>query len=181
MLNFGPLFFYDGQRALQCSFFFFPVVAKWAVLYVLTTGLKHHWVRRAHWPQSLRTTVSILLNSRFPMFLFWGPDLIQFYNDAYRPSLGEGGKHPTALGQKAVDCWPEIWEDIQPMLQQVLAGGEATWSEDQLLPFSRNGQIEDIYWTFSYSPVRNDAGEIGGVLTVCQETTRKGAQSATTP
>ncbi len=125
------------------------------------------------WPQSLRTTVGILLNSRFPMFLFWGPDLIQFYNDAYRPSLGAGGKHPTALGQKAVDCWPEIWADIHPLLQQVLAGGDSTWSEDQLLPFHRNGQIEDIYWTFSYGAVRNDSGEIGGVLTVCQETTDK--------
>src|SRR5205085_956808 len=60
------------------------------------------------WPQSLRTTLSILLNAGFPMFLWWGEDLIQFYNDAYRPSLGNNGKHPTALGQKGQDCWPEI-------------------------------------------------------------------------
>ncbi len=127
----------------------------------------------SQWPLSLRTTVNIVLNSRFPMFLWWGPDLIQFYNDAYRPSLGVNGKHPTALGQRGEECWPEIWPIIKPLLDQVLAGGEATWNEDQLIPFYRNGQIEDIYWTFSYSPVYDHNGEVAGVLTVCQETTRQ--------
>ncbi len=125
------------------------------------------------WPQSLRTTVSIILNSKFPMFMWWGSDLIQFYNDAYRPSLGHNGKHPTALGQRGEECWPEIWPIIKPMLDQVLAGGEATWSEDQLIPFYRNGRLEDIYWTFSYSPVYGEKGEVAGVLTVCQETTQQ--------
>src|ERR1700710_654505 len=72
------------------------------------------------WSQSLLTTVSIILNSRFPMFLWWGPDLIQFYNDAYRPSLGNDGKHPKALGQRGEDCWPEIWPVIGPLIDQVL-------------------------------------------------------------
>src|SRR4051812_9621189 len=67
------------------------------------------------WPQSLQTTLSILLNSKFPMFLWWGDDLVQFYNDAYRPSLGNNGKHPLALGQKAEDCWGEIWSIIKPL------------------------------------------------------------------
>ncbi|MDB5205964.1 MAG: sensor histidine kinase [Flavisolibacter sp.] len=125
------------------------------------------------WPQSLRTTVSIILNSKFPMFLWWGDELLQFYNDAYRPSLGYNGKHPSALGQKGEECWPEIWPVIKPLIDQVLAGGEATWSEDQLIPIYRNGCLEDVYWTFSYTPVNDEEGDVGGVLVVCTETTDK--------
>lgn len=124
------------------------------------------------WPQSLLTTVSILINSRFPMFLWWGEDHIQFYNDAYRPSLGNEGKHPTALGQKGKECWPEIWPTIYPLMQQVLNGGESTWLEDALIPIFRNGRMEDVYWTFSYSPVKGDTGKVDGVLVVCTETTK---------
>ncbi|GAB3923698.1 ATP-binding protein [Mucilaginibacter myungsuensis] len=125
------------------------------------------------WPRSLLTTVSLILNSKFPMFLFWGPDLIQFYNDAYRPSLGNNGKHPTALGQRAVDCWPEIWPFIKPIIDNVMIGGEASWNEDQLLPIYRNNKLEDVYWTFSYSKARGDDGETAGVLVTCSETTDK--------
>ncbi|MDQ6609193.1 MAG: PAS domain-containing protein, partial [Bacteroidota bacterium] len=125
------------------------------------------------WPQSLRTIVSIILNSKFPMFLWWGDELIQFYNDAYRPSLGNNGKHPTALGQRAGDCWPEIWPIIKPLIDQVRFSGEATWSEDELIPIYRNGTLEDVYWTFGYSPVHDEAGNVGGVLVVCTETTEK--------
>jgi two-component system sensor histidine kinase VicK len=124
------------------------------------------------WPQSLRTTLSILLNSKFPMFLFWGPELICFYNDAYRPSLGNNGKHP-AVGMRGQDLWPEIWKDIKPLIDQVLAGGEASWSEDQLLPIYRNGKLEDVYWTFSYSPVYDESGTPEGVFVTCNETTGK--------
>ncbi|MFD2939376.1 PAS domain-containing protein [Flavobacterium notoginsengisoli] len=123
------------------------------------------------WPQSLRTTLGILLNSKFPMFLFWGPDHICFYNDAYRPSLGNDGKHPSILGEKGADFWPEIWDFIKPLIDQVLTKGEATWHEDQLLPIYRNGKMEDVYWTFSYSPVKNDDGKLTGVLVICNETT----------
>lgn len=126
----------------------------------------------AQWPQSLRTTLSIILNTKSPMFL-WGKDLIQFYNDAYPPSLGNNGKHPYALGQSGEDCWPEIWPVIKPLIDQVFATGEATWSEDQLIPIYRNGKIEDVYWTFGYSAVINEDGEVGGVLVVCNETTEK--------
>lgn len=125
------------------------------------------------WPQSLRTTLSIILNSKFPMFLFWGSEHTCFYNDAYRPSLGVTGKHPGCLGKKGIDVWPEIWADIYPLIQQVLADGNATWAEDQLLPIYRNGQLEDVYWTFSYSPVADEAGKISGVFVTCTETTEK--------
>lgn len=125
------------------------------------------------WPQSLRTALSIIINSRFPMFLFWGPDLICFYNDAYRPSLGSEGKHPHMLGMKAEDAWQEIWHIIKPLIDQVLGGGEATWSEDQLIPIYRNGTIENVYWTFSYSPVNDETGKPAGVFITCVETTEK--------
>jgi hypothetical protein len=125
------------------------------------------------WPESLRVTVGLILSSKFPMFLWWGPDMIQFYNDAYRPSLGNEGKHPKALGQRGEECWPEIWDIIYPLIRQVQTTGEATWSEDQLVPIYRNGRIEDVYWTFSYSPVWGTLGEVCGVLVVCTETTEK--------
>lgn len=99
--------------------------------------------------------------------------MIQFYNDAYRPSLGKEGKHPLALGQEAKDCWPEIWEIIEPLIKQVLTTGEATWSANQLIPIFRNGSLEDVYWTFSYSPVYNAEGKPYGVLVVCNETTQE--------
>lgn len=125
------------------------------------------------WPQSLRTTLSIILNSKFPMFLFWGPGLVCFYNDAYRPSLGNEGKHPGILGSRGEDHWQEIWPVIKPLIDQVLAGGEATWSEDQLIPIYRNGKMEDVYWTFSYSPVNDESGKPAGVFVTCNETTDK--------
>lgn len=124
------------------------------------------------WEQSLRTTLGIVLHSAFPMFLFWGDDLICFYNDAFRPSLGADGKHP-ALGKKGRDVWPEIWDFIGPLLQKVMTSGEPVWFQDQLVPFFRNGRIEDIYWTFSYSPVYDDRGRINGVFVTCTETTSK--------
>jgi PAS domain S-box-containing protein len=125
------------------------------------------------WPQSLRTTLSIILNSKFPMFLWWGKALTCFYNDAYRPSLGSNGKHPSILGEAAETAWTEIWTIIKPLIDQVLAGGEATWSEDQLIPIFRNGRIEDVYWTFSYSPVNDESNSVAGVLVTCNETTEK--------
>lgn len=124
------------------------------------------------WQQSLRTTLGIVLHSAFPMFLFWGDDLICFYNDAFRPSLGKDGKHP-ALGKKGKEVWPEIWDFIGPLLKKVMSSGEPVWFEDQLVPFFRNGKIEDIYWTFSYSPVYDDQGQINGVFVTCTETTKK--------
>ena len=126
-----------------------------------------------NWPQSLLTTLGILLNSKFPMFLFWGSNHVCFYNDAYRPSLGNDGKHPGILGINGEEAWPEIWHIIKPLIYQVLADGEANWSEDQLIPIYRNGKIEDVYWTFSYSPVKDESGMPAGVFVTCTETTGK--------
>jgi len=125
------------------------------------------------WPASLRTTVSIVLHSAFPMFLFWGKDdLTCFYNDAFRPSLGMAGKHP-AIGKPGKEVWPEIWEFIGPLIHKVMTTGEPVWFEDQLVPFYRNGKVEDIYWTFSYSAVYDEDGNINGCLVTCMETTPK--------
>src|SRR5690348_15878377 len=94
------------------------------------------------WPQSLRTAVSICLASRFPILIWWGPELVMLYNDAYRPVLGVT-KHPRAMGQRGRECWPEIWDVIGPMLDGVMSRGEATWSDDQLLLLDRNGYVEE--------------------------------------
>lgn len=125
------------------------------------------------WPQSLRTTLSIVVNSRLPMFLFWGPQLTSFYNDSFRPSLGVDGKHPSALGLPGEQVWPEIWAFIKPLIDLVIQKREAVWMEDQLVPFYRNGRIEDIYWTFSYSPIEDESGQVAGVFVSCYETTKQ--------
>lgn len=122
------------------------------------------------WPQSLRTAVSICLASRFPLLIWWGPELVMLYNDAYLPLLGTT-KHPQAMGQRGRECWPEIWDIIGPMLEGVLTQGEATWSDNQMLPLDRNGYVEECYFTFSYSPIRDETGGIGGVFTAVTETT----------
>ncbi|MDQ3033145.1 MAG: ATP-binding protein [Myxococcota bacterium] len=124
----------------------------------------------AGWSRALRTTAATLLLSRHPMFLWWGPELVQFYNDAYRPSFGVG-RHPAAMGQRGRDCWPEIWPIIGPQIEGVMQRGESTWQVDALVPIERNGRIEEVYWTYGYSPVIDDDGSIGGTLVVCTETT----------
>ena len=125
------------------------------------------------WPQSLLTTLNNIINSRFPMFLWWGPELICFYNDAYRPSLGQNGKHPGILGMPAKQAWNEIWDVIKPLIDEVLNTGVANWSEDQLIPIFRNGKREDVYWTFSYSPAYDESGKKTGIIVTCNETTDK--------
>lgn len=122
------------------------------------------------WPEALLITVNTLLCSRHPMFLWWGEELVQFYNDAYCPSIRED-KHPSALGQRGRECWPEIWPIIGPQIEAVMMRGEASWHDNQLVPIYRNGKFEDVYWTYGYSPVRNSNGKICGTLVVCTETT----------
>src|ERR1700760_4008607 len=122
------------------------------------------------WPQSLRTAVRILLNTNHPMFIWWGSELIQFYNDAYRQTMGPE-RHPSALGQRGRDCWAEIWPIIGPQIEQVMSGGGATWHENQLVPVTRHGRLEQVYWTYGFSPIDEDDG-IGGVLVVCRDVTR---------
>lgn len=106
------------------------------------------------------------------MFLLWGKELLSFYNDAYRPTLGTDGKHPYALGKPGKEVWPEAWLAVKPLIDQVLSGGEAIWLEDQLIPIYRNGSMEEVYWTFSYSPVLDESGLPAGVFIMCSETTK---------
>ncbi len=124
-----------------------------------------------NWPQSLRTSVSTCLNCAFPILLWWGPDLAMLYNDAYSSILGT--KHPAALGRPGRLVWPEIWTLIDPMLNGVLKDGVATRAEDLLLSLHRNGYPEECYFSFSYSPIRDESGAVGGVFCPVIETTQR--------
>ncbi|MDG9702802.1 SpoIIE family protein phosphatase [Streptomyces sp. DH37] len=126
----------------------------------------------AGWPQSLRTAVSILLSSRFPMWMAWGPRLTFFCNAAYRRDT-LGRKYPWALGRSANEVWAEIWDDIGPRIDTVLTTGKATWDEALLLFLERSGYPEETYHTFSYSPLRDDAGAVVGMLCVVSEETER--------
>jgi PAS domain S-box-containing protein len=139
----------------------------------------HDWSRSslgspAAWPQSLRTAVRLMLNTGHPMYIWWGPELCCLYNDAYRRSIGPE-RHPQSLGRPAREVWAEIWPVIGPQIEQVMSGRGATWHVDQLVPITRHGRVEDVFWTYSYSPIDDDAapGGIGGVLVVCTETTQQ--------
>jgi two-component sensor histidine kinase len=121
------------------------------------------------WPQSLRVTVRLVLTSRHPMFIWWGPELIQFYNDAYRETMGPE-RHPSALGARGRECWDEIWDIIGPQIEYVMAGKGATWHEDQLVPVTRHGRREDVWWTYSFGPIDLE-DKVGGVLVVCRDVT----------
>jgi signal transduction histidine kinase/CheY-like chemotaxis protein len=126
------------------------------------------------WPQGLRTALRILLTTQHPIFIFWGRELICFYNDAYSRSLGPE-QHPSMLGKPARTQWPLIWDVIGPQIDQVMAGGGATWHENQKLVIERHGKVEDIYWTYSYGPIDEQTApnHVGGVLVICNETTQQ--------
>lgn len=126
--------------------------------------------QRSSWPTSLATALDIALNSRQPMFIAWGADLTFLYNDAYADILGD--KHPAALGRPFEEVWWEIWPDIKPLIDRALAG-EATWSENLPLTMERKGFREATWWTFSYSPIRDDARAIAGMFCACVETTEQ--------
>jgi signal transduction histidine kinase/ActR/RegA family two-component response regulator len=127
----------------------------------------------ARWPQALRTVVRLMLNTRHPMFVFWGPTHACLYNDAYRASIGPE-RHPSALGRPGQEVWEEIWPVIGPQIAAAMAGG-ATWHENHLVPITRHGRREDVFWTYSYSPIDDAeaAGGVGGVLVICTETTNQ--------
>ncbi|MBI1278385.1 MAG: PAS domain S-box protein [Anaerolineaceae bacterium] len=124
---------------------------------------------RESWPQSLRTTVSIILDSFFGMYIAWGDDYIQLYNDGFRPILGST-KHPQALGKSSRETFAESWHMIEPLFQNVMKG-QSTGSVDWMVPLNRHGYLEECYFTYSYSPIREDSGDIGGILVVVTETT----------
>lgn len=123
------------------------------------------------WSPALRMMVRILLTNRFPMLLWWGPQYVSIYNDAYREVLGT--KHPWALGQPVSECWKEIWHILKPLIDRPFHGGPATWDEDILLEINRHGFIEETHFTIAYSPVPDEtvSSGIGGVLATVHEIT----------
>ncbi len=125
----------------------------------------------ASWPQGLKTAVRIILTSRYAMFVWWGQELVNLYNDPYRSFLGI--KHPAALGKSGRQVWAEIWEQIGPRAEAVLLRGESTYDEALLLLLARHGYHEETYFTFSYSPLPDDQGGVGGLFCVVTEETRR--------
>jgi PAS domain S-box-containing protein len=123
------------------------------------------------WPQSLKTAVRIMLTSRQPIWIGWGPELIYLYNDPYKSIIG--GKHPWALGKPTSTVWQEIWGDIGPMLATAMGGIEGTYVEEQLLIMERNGYPEETYYTFSYSPIPDDDGSAGGIICANTDDTQR--------
>lgn len=125
------------------------------------------------WSQSLQSTISIILANRFPMLLWWGPQYISLYNDAYAPILGE--KHPNALSLPVNECWSEIWDVLQPLIDTPFYGGSSTWIEDFQVLINRKGFLEEGHFTVAYSPVPDKTvpGRIGGVLASVHEITAK--------
>jgi PAS domain S-box-containing protein len=124
-----------------------------------------------YWPQSLRTAAGLVLGAAFPMILLWGPELVQLYNDGYREIMG--AKHPGGLGQRTLECWPEVWPINEPIYARVRAG-ETVWREEALYPLRRRGpdaSPDDVYITISYSPVPDETGGIGGVLVTLLDVT----------
>jgi signal transduction histidine kinase len=137
---------------------------------------KFDWSRtplgaKEDWPEVLRLSVELCLNSRFPLILWWGSELTMIYNDSYIGHLQS--KHPGALGTSGKVVWSEIWDVIGPMLDGVLSTGEATYSDDLLLFLERNGYAEETYHTFSYSAIKDAQNTIVGILTPVAETTER--------
>jgi PAS domain S-box-containing protein len=139
----------------------------------------HDWTKTSlgapeTWPHPLRTTVRLLLNTVHPMYIWWGPELLCFYNDSYRRSIGSE-RHPASLGRPAREVWEEIWTIIGPQIAVVMAGGGATWQKNALIPITRDGRLDNVYWTYSYSPINDEsaAAGVGGVLVICSETTEQ--------
>lgn len=128
----------------------------------------------ASWPPELRTVIRLMLTTNHPIFVFWGDELTCFYNDAYSHSIGPE-RHPQALGMRGRDVWEEIWDIIGPQIEMVMSGRGATWNVDHLVPITRHGAREDVYWTYSYSPIDDPSAPdgVGGVLVICTETTKR--------
>lgn len=125
------------------------------------------------WPQGLRTTVRVLLTTGHPTMIFWGPDLACLYNDAFSRSLGPE-KHPAILGAPGREAWQEVWPIVGAQIEQVLRGDGAVWHENQCVPIIRHGELQEAYWTYSYSPIDEPGSPhgVGGVLVTCTETTQ---------
>ena len=136
----------------------------------------HDWSQTSlgspeQWSQSLKTTVRIVLTSRQPMFVWWGNELLNLYNDAYAVFLHT--KHPVALGQPAFEVWSEIWDQLEPRIESVIYKNEGTFDEAQFFIMERKGYREETYVTFSYSPIPDDADGVGGLLCACTDDTQR--------
>jgi hypothetical protein len=118
------------------------------------------------WPASLRTVIGLMLDSKFPMFVAWGPELGFLYNDSYAEILG--AKHPASLGMRFQEIWYEIWDDIYPLIERALEG-KATYRDRLPLTMNRHGYDEQTWFTFSYSPVRDENGQVAGMYCACVE------------
>src|SRR5579863_5211273 len=125
----------------------------------------------SQWPQALKTCVRIMLTSPQPIWIGWGEELTYLYNDAYKAIIG--GKHPDALGKPTSVVWPELMSVIGPMLSVAMRGDEGTYVEAQRLIMERHGYEEETYYTFSYSPVRNERGGAGGIICFNTDDTRR--------
>jgi two-component sensor histidine kinase len=125
----------------------------------------------AAWPAHLKGAVSLMLPAKAQIVLFWGPDFVPLYNDAYAPTIGE--KHPRALGRPARENWAELWDDLEPLLRRVLDTGETVFAKDRPFYIERSAYPENVYFDISYSPVQSETGEIGGVLCIVSETTER--------
>lgn len=123
------------------------------------------------WPQCLKAVLDLALPSQAQIVLFWGDDFIALYNDAYAPTIG--AKHPAAFGQPASEHWSELWDDLEPLLRRVLDGGETVAAKDRPFNLERHGYPETVYFDISYSPIRNEAGKVAGVLCIVSETTER--------
>lgn len=123
----------------------------------------------AGWPPSLRSAVAICLNSAFPTAIYWGPDLLLIYNDAWAPIPGE--RHPWALGRAGAEVWSDIWPVVGPQLARVLATGEGFSVFDQMLPMHRSGRVHETYWNYSFTPILDEDGRVVGILNQGNETT----------
>ena len=125
----------------------------------------------ADWSEDLLCSANLMLACAFPSLVFWGQDLVQLYNDAFIPLLAE--RHPTALGQRAMDCWSDAWQIVGPNLGRVMDDRETVYYEDMVVPIIRDGRLQDIRWTYSYSPIFGSSGGVAGVLVICQDITRQ--------
>jgi PAS domain S-box-containing protein len=123
------------------------------------------------WSESLLCSVNLMLACAFPSLVFWGRELVQLYNDAFIPLLAE--RHPSGLGRTAQDCWSDAWQIVGPNLRRVMDDRETVYHENTIVPIVRNGKLQDIRWTYSYSPIFGSAGDVLGVLVICQDITRE--------